>query len=821
MVSNEKIKKVITISENIRNISIVGQINNGKTSIFKRLVKKAGVVNDGTVVEEDKLNSEINEITTKLQFNSIFFTELSKEYYINLIDTPGHLDLKAQVVAGLRITDGSLFVVDGFEGFSFGGESIVRPLISENNKPTLFINKLDHFFIDPQIELEQVYLALDKSVDLFNVNIECSAFSTDFSVDPKNGSVAFGSALDGWAFRLDSFANRYSQKHNIPKQSLLKRLWGNNYYDDTTKKWTSDPISSANGSKLERSFCQFILRPIYQIIRAIMDDDMVKLKQINESLNIKISDQQLEVLKGKELVKEVLCLFLPLEETVLSMMANNIPSPLYAQKYRVNGLYEGSMDDEYAKSISFCNRDGPLVIFISTLSVNSFGQINAIGRIFSGTIKKSEKIAIINRKNEVFTTDKYGINLIINNDSNMEIDECTSGNIVCLSGLKSSCLSNSFTATSGLGKSRNIIRYIKLPTYPILSKSISPNSPNDLPALMEGLKKLAVIDQVANISFEETGEILVCGTGQFHLNVLFKVLKEIFIPSVDINISDLIIPYRESVSQESSLVCCAKSPNKHSRVYMKAQPLQIDVAVDIQVGSLDPSKYSQKEFSDKLCKDYGWEKLDIKNIWAFGPEDLNTNLFMGSIQPMDLQDIKDGLIQAFNWVIKEGPICGNKLWGVRFNLGDVYKNQVPIVRGGYSFVIPTTRRALYASQLSASPVLLEPIYNSQINVPHAISQDVFNLVKRKRGSIITEYPSRNSQKSSVIIQLPVIESVGFENELKQLSDKTFNQHIFSHWSQIGGVVGIDDISTNIAMNIRTKKGLPPTIPLYTEYHDKP
>lgn len=166
----------------------------------------------------------------------------------------------------------------------------------------------------------------------------------DVQVLPDKGTVGFGSGLQGWGFTLGRFAKLYSAKFGVPKEKLMSRLWGDNYFDAEGKKWTSSN-TSVSGKPLPRAFCQFILEPIYQLARSIMDADKEKYTKMVNQLQITLTPEDSE-LEGKQLLKVVMRKFLPAAEAILEMIVIHLPSPLIAQKYRVENLYEGPMDDE-------------------------------------------------------------------------------------------------------------------------------------------------------------------------------------------------------------------------------------------------------------------------------------------------------------------------------------------------------------------------------------------------------------------------------------------------------------------------------------------
>jgi elongation factor 2 len=182
-----------------------------------------------------------------------------------------------------------------------------------------------------------------------NINVIISTYQDaslgDLQVYPEKGTVAFAAAIQGWGFTLRQFANRYSKKFGVDKDKMMMKLWGDNYFNPVTRKWTTS--DTANGKPLERAFNMFILDPIYKIFDAVMHSKKDQIDLICEKLEIKLpaSDRELE---GKPLLKALMRRFLPAGHALMEMIVINLPSPATAQRYRVESLYEGPMDDESA-----------------------------------------------------------------------------------------------------------------------------------------------------------------------------------------------------------------------------------------------------------------------------------------------------------------------------------------------------------------------------------------------------------------------------------------------------------------------------------------
>ncbi|RKO95215.1 P-loop containing nucleoside triphosphate hydrolase protein, partial [Caulochytrium protostelioides] len=187
----------------------------------------------------------------------------------------------------------------------------------------------------------------------------------DVQVYPDQGTVAFGSGLHGWAFTLRQFANRYAKKFGADRAKMMQKLWGENYFNPATKKW-SKTSTDANGKPLERAFNMFILDPIFKLFDSIMNMKKDQTAAMLEKLEIKLKPEERD-LEGKPLLKVVMRKFLPAAEALLEMIVIHLPSPATAQRYRVASLYEGPQDDECANGIRECDPKGPLMLYVSKM----------------------------------------------------------------------------------------------------------------------------------------------------------------------------------------------------------------------------------------------------------------------------------------------------------------------------------------------------------------------------------------------------------------------------------------------------------------------
>ena len=249
----EQVREIMDNSHNIRNMSVIAHVDHGKSTLTDSLIAKAGIIageNAGNARFTDtRADEQERGITIKSTGVSLYYeTDVAtagdvQPYLINLIDSPGHVDFSSEVTAALRVTDGALVVVDYVEGVCVQTETVLRQALSEKIKPVMMINKIDRGILELQVDGETMYQNFQRVIENANVIISTYEFEDmgeSQQVDPTIGTVAFGSALFGWAFTLTRFANTYSEKFKLDQAKLMKKFWGDNYFNPALKQFTTN-----------------------------------------------------------------------------------------------------------------------------------------------------------------------------------------------------------------------------------------------------------------------------------------------------------------------------------------------------------------------------------------------------------------------------------------------------------------------------------------------------------------------------------------------------------------------------------------------------
>ncbi|KAF9544412.1 Elongation factor 2 [Mortierella hygrophila] len=823
---------------NVRNMSVIAHVDHGKSTLTDSLVSMAGIISAARAGEarftDTRQDEQDRGITIKSTAISLYF-EMTEDdlrdvkqktdgtsFLINLIDSPGHVDFSSEVTAALRVTDGALVVVDCIDGVCVQTETVLRQALGERIKPVVVINKVDRALLELQVTKEDLYQSFSRTIESVNVIIATynDKVLGDVMVYPEQGTVAFASGLHGWAFTIRQFAQRYSKKFGVDRQKMMTKLWGENYFNPTTKKWTNKG-TDAEGKPLERAFNMFVLDPIFKLFDTTMNKKKEDVHGLLEKLEITLKSDEKDF-EGKLLLKTIMKKFLPAGEALMEMLVIHLPSPITAQKYRVANLYEGPLDDECAKGIETCDPNAPLMLYISKMVPTSDkGRFYAFGRVFSGTVRAGLKVRIQGpnylpgSKSDLFVKSVQRIVLMMGRYVE-PIEDCPAGNIVGLIGVDQFLLKSGTITTS---ESAHNLRVMKFSVSPVVQVAVECKNAADLPKLVEGLKRLSKSDPCVLCFTSDTGEHIVAGSGELHLEICLKDLEEDH-AQIPLRKSDPVVQYKETVKAESTVTALAKSPNKHNRIFVRAVPLGEDLTVAIESGKIAP-RDELKARARVLSDDFGWENQEARKIWAFGPDGTGPNLLVDMTKAVAyLSEIKDSCVAAFNWATREGVFADEQMRGTRINILDVVLHADAIHRGGGQ-IIPACRSAIYASVLVAQPGLMEPVYLVEITCPEQAMGGIYGVLNKRRGHVVGEEQRPGTPLYIVKAYLPIAESFGFTADLRQATGgQAFPQSVFDHWEMLNGVANEDPKLEALILTIRKRKGLKVEMPKLENFMDR-
>lgn len=484
----------------------------------------------------------------------------------------------------------------------------------------------------------------------------------------------------------------------------------------------------------------------------------------------------------------------PLYVAILDMVVEHMPNPLEAQKYRIPKLWKGDPNSRLTSSMLACDPNGPLVIAVNNVVVDPHAGLVATGRVFSGTIKEGQEVYLVSAK-----TNARVLQVGLFMGQNREIaKEIPAGNIVAMLGLEQARAGE--TIIEPEYKSENVgFEKLKYVSEPVVTIAVEPKNSRDLPRFVDALHKMSIEDPNLILKInEETGEYLISGMGQLHLEIVLYELQQ---RGFDVVTSPPIVVYRETVQSVAGPVE-GKSPNKHNRFRVVVEPLDQTTISLIQSGEV----YDGQDFRERakiLREKEGWDTNQARNIWAI--DDL-LNVFVDATKGIQhLLDIKDTLIQGFRWAMEAGPLAQEPMRGVKVLLTDAIIHEDPAHRGPAQ-VMPAIKNAILAAVLMAKPTLLEPLLKLDIRIPTEYVSSINRIAAQKRGRVLEV--NQVGTQMRMVLEMPVSETFNLSTELRSATaGKAFWGQEFSRWSPIP-----ESLLMQVVTKIRERKGLPKEIP---------
>ena len=477
----------------------------------------------------------------------------------------------------------------------------------------------------------------------------------------------------------------------------------------------------------------------------------------------------------------------PLHEIVLNMVIKHLPNPLDAQKYRIPKIWHGELESMEGKALMNCDPNGPVSFVCTKIEIDKYAGEVAAGRLFSGTVKKGDEVYMNMAKKNV----RLQQVLIYKGAHRIQLDEIPCGNIIGLVGLK-----GIFAGETVSSKPMEPFEAIKHLFEPVITKSIEAKKPSDLAKLVEVLRQVSKEDPSLVVEInEETGENLMHGMGELHLEVIEnRIRKE---KGLDVITGDPIVCYRETVLKKSREIE-GKSPNKHNKFYVVVEPLEDNIYQAIKNGELPEMKLRKKDKNifDKLRK-LGVDTKEAPD-WK---EIYRGNVFIDNTRGVvHIGEVMEMCLDAFRQVMDEGPLARERGIKVKVRLIDCKLHEDAIHRGPAQ-VLPAMRSAIKNAMLDAGAVLFEPLQVLQIEAPSEYLGNLSKLIQNRRGQIL----EMNQEEDHLTIKakMPVAEMFGFSSDLRSATGGRGAQFLVDQvFEKLPS-----DLQQKVIKRIRERKGL--------------
>eukprot|EP00850_Spirogloea_muscicola_P014123 SM000099S25229 [mRNA] locus=s99:314289:317660:- [translate_table: standard] len=718
-----------------------------------------------------------------------------KHYLVNLMDTPGHPDFSDELCAAVRLADGLLLVVDAVEGAMVGTERAIKHALQERLPVVAVINKVDRLITELKLPPADAYHKLRHTLEELNVLLATYGGGEAPPLDPTAGNVAFASAAAGWSFTLPSFAELYRDIHGVPldAQRLAGKLWGDVYYHSDTRTFRRKPPAKGG----ERSFVQFVLEPLYKIYSQVVGEHRKSVEATLAELGCRLKPSAYS-LNVKPLLKLVCTTVFGTATGLTDMLVRHLPSARDAGRTKAEHLYTGLQDSSAARGIAECDPEGPLVVHVAKLYPKpDCSTFDALGRVLSGTVRVGQAVRVLGEgyapgeDEEDCTTKEVTRLWLLQARYRLPIAEGPAGSWVLLEGVDAS-IHKTATIVSAAhvdAEDAYIIRPLRFNTASVVKTAAEPLNPSELPKMVEGLRKINKSYPLAVTRVEESGEHTILGTGELFLDSVMKDLRDLY-AEVEVKVADPVVSFCETVVETSSLKCFAETPNKKNKLTMIAEPLEKGLAEDIENGVVSMD-WPRKRLGDFFQTKYDWDLLAARSVWAFGPDKQGPNILLDDTLPSEvdkslLNAVKDSIVAGFQWGAREGPLCDEPIRNVKVKILDAQVAPEPLMRGGGQ-LIPTARRVAYSAFLMASPRLMEPVYYVEIQTPADCMSAIYTVLSRRRGHVTGDIPKPGTPAYTVKAFLPVIESFGFETDLRyHTQGQAFCLSVFDHWAVVPG-----------------------------------
>ena len=712
-----KAMKLIENAQRVRNMGIAAHIDHGKTTLSDNLIAGAGMMSEELAGKQLMLDFDEQEqargITINAATASMVHESQGKEYLINLIDTPGHVDFGGDVTRAMRAVDGCIIVVDAVEGVMPQTETVIRQALRERVKPVLFINKVDRLINELKLngdEMQKRFLKIITDVNRLLGKYAPDEFKQAWQVNVQDGRVAFGSAYHNWAISVPAM-----MQYNI-------------------------------------SFKQ-----IAELVRDGKQKDLAKKTQLHK--------------------------------IILDMVIKHLPNPLEAQKYRIPQIWKGDASSDIGKAMANCTYDGPVSMMIIKIIVDPHAGEIAVGRVFSGTVRKGTDLYIVGQGATKF---KVQLLAMMVGPDRISVDEIAAGNIAALVGLKAAIAGSTVSSIPNMDPFEPMVHY----SDPVVTLAIEAKHTSDLPKLIDVLRSVSKADPSIQVDInQETGEHLISGMGELHLEVTLYRVKNDY--KVEVQTSDPLVVYRETIDHVGGPFE-GKSPNKHNKFYFEVEPLNEEVIQLIKEGKIPQgSKFKDKKALIENLEKAGLAREEARGLVVVNGNNIMTDVTKG-IQYLD--ETMELLIESFTEVMARGPLANEKVYGIKARLVDAKLHEDSIHRGPAQ-VIPAGRNSIYGAMTQGKRVLMEPMQKVFINVPQEIMGSVTNEIQQRRG--VVEEMTQEGDDLVIVAKVPVSGMFGFASAIRSA---TGGKVLWS--SENHGYQRVPyELQKEIVAKIRERKGL--------------
>lgn len=664
--------------EDVRNIGIIAHIDAGKTTVSERILYytginyKIGEVHEGEATMDWMEQEQERGITITAAATTCFWNEKQ----INIIDTPGHVDFTVEVERSLRVLDGGVVIFDGVAGVEPQSETVWRQADKYGVPRMCFINKLDRTGADFYADVDSIHNRLTKKA--YPIQL------------PIGAEDQFKGVVD------------------------LVKMKAYIYNDDLGKDISEEEIPADLKEKAveyRTKLIEAIVETDEALMNKFFDGQELTVEEVKGALRkATIAGELIPILTGTALKNKGV-------QKLLDAIVDYMPSPLDIPP--VEGLNPDNLEEKITRPTT---DDAPLTALAFKVATDPFVGKLCFIRVYAGTLKSGSYILNVNTGKK----ERVGRLVRLHSNSREEVDEIPAGEIAAAIGLKDTVTGHTICDPDH----PILLEQITFPE-PVIQLAIEPKSKADQEKLGVALQKLAEEDPTFRVnSDEETGQTIIAGMGELHLDILVDRMKREF--KVEANIGKPQVSYRETIrgeaEAEGKYVKQSGGRGQYGHCWLRIKP---------------------------LVKDESAEEEEVEGELVFKDE-----IKGGAIPKEFINPIKKGVAES----MARGVVAGYPLLGIEVTVydgsyHDVDSSEVAFKMAGSMAFVEAVKKA--------KPVLLEPVMKLEITTPEEFMGDVIGDLNSRRGQV-EEMTDRHGVKV-IRGKAPLSEMFGYATDLRSVT----------------------------------------------------
>ena len=671
--------------QKLRNIGIMAHIDAGKTTTTERVLyytgktHRMGEVDDGAATMDWMEQEKERGITITSAATTCFW----EGHQINIIDTPGHVDFTVEVERSLRVLDGAVTVLCGVGGVEPQSETVWRQADRYRVPRIVFVNKMDRIGCD----FENAFDMLRKRLGANTIPIQL----------PVHQGEKFAGIID-----------LISMRYRVYHQESL----GATFEDLPIPRESADRARKSREELLEAlTFYDDRLLEKF-LVNEPMDADEIKKALRKATLDVKV----FPVLCGSALRNQGV-------QKLLDAVVDFLPSPVDIPP--VKGLHPDKNKEEKRPP----SDDEPFCALAFKIASDPYVGKLTYFRVYSGKLRVGSAVLNANAG----ARERIGRILEMHANKRLDKQEVFTGDIAAAVGLRKTATGHTLCDQ----KKPIMLERMSFPE-PVISVAIEPRTKADQDQLSQALSKLTEEDPTFNVKTnQETGQTIISGMGELHLEVLVERMTREF--GVKANVGKPKVSYKETIT------LAAEAEGKFIR----------------QSGGKGQ---------------YGWVKIRLEPLPKGGGFEFESAIKAGVLPRQFIPSVKEGIAES----MQNGVLAGYPMIDIKAVLVEGKYHEVDSTELAYQIA---GSMAFQGAAAKANPVLLEPVMSVEVTVPEEYLGDVINDLNSRRGDILGIHPKGDVQSISVVV--PLSEMFGYATRLRSLSQgRAIFTMEFDHYERV-------------------------------------